>query len=68
MMQHLLRIMMQGCRCDTLDECGKGIFRKAFSNVGVKSVAKVVNRRASPKSVLLPKNRQVQEKKQRQPA
>ena len=60
-MQHLLRRMMQCCRCDTLDECGEGIFRKAFSNVGVKPLAKVVNRRASPRSVLLPKNRQVQE-------
>jgi len=39
-MQHLLRRMMQCCRCDTLDECGKGIFRKAFSNVAVKPLAK----------------------------
>ena len=30
-MQHLLRRMTQCCRCDTLDECGKGVFRKAFS-------------------------------------
>jgi MerR family transcriptional regulator, redox-sensitive transcriptional activator SoxR len=29
-MQQLLRRMMQRCRCDTLDECGKGIFRRAY--------------------------------------
>jgi MerR family transcriptional regulator, redox-sensitive transcriptional activator SoxR len=40
-MQHLLRRMTQCCRCDTLDECGKGIFRKAFSNVAVKPRTKV---------------------------
>ncbi|QNI34470.1 MerR family transcriptional regulator [Alloacidobacterium dinghuense] len=35
-MQHLLRRMMQCCRCDTLDECGRGIFRKSS---GKKSLA-----------------------------
>ena len=25
--RHLLKKMMTKCRCDTLDECGKGIFR-----------------------------------------
>ena len=29
-MQHLLRRMMRCCRCDTLDECRRGIFRKAY--------------------------------------
>jgi MerR family redox-sensitive transcriptional activator SoxR len=46
-MQHLLRRMTQCCHCDTLDECGKGIFRKACSNVAVKPLAKVLSRRAS---------------------
>jgi MerR, DNA binding len=46
--QHLLRRMTQCCRCDTLDECGKGIFRKAFTNVAVKPLAKVLSRRAFP--------------------
>jgi MerR family redox-sensitive transcriptional activator SoxR len=45
--QHLLRSMTRCCRCDTLDECGKGIFRKAFSNVAVEPLAKVLSRRAS---------------------
>jgi MerR family redox-sensitive transcriptional activator SoxR len=26
-MQRLLKKMMQSCRCETLDQCGKGIFR-----------------------------------------
>jgi DNA-binding transcriptional MerR regulator len=47
-MQHLLRRMMQSCRCDTLDECGRGIFRKAFSNVEVKPLPNLFRRRASP--------------------
>jgi MerR family transcriptional regulator, redox-sensitive transcriptional activator SoxR len=47
-MQHLLRRMMQRCRCDTLDECGRGIFHKTFSNVEVKPLANMLRRRASP--------------------
>jgi MerR family transcriptional regulator, redox-sensitive transcriptional activator SoxR len=27
-MRGLLKKMMENCRCDTLDECGKGIFRR----------------------------------------
>jgi MerR family redox-sensitive transcriptional activator SoxR len=34
-MQHLLERMMRCCRCDTLDQCGKGIFRKAYGNAPV---------------------------------
>lgn len=29
--QRLLRKMMQNCRCDTLDQCGKGIFQSQAS-------------------------------------
>jgi hypothetical protein len=29
-MQHLLRRMTRCCRCETLDECGRGIFRKGI--------------------------------------
>ncbi len=46
-MQHLLRRMMQSCRCDTLDECGKRIFRRASSNVAGKPLPKTLRRRAS---------------------
>ena len=46
-MQHLLRRMLQCCRCDTLDECGKGIFRKSFSNVVAKPLAQEVGRKTS---------------------
>ncbi len=46
-MQHLLRRMMQSCRCDTLDECGKRIFRRASSNVAGKPLPKTLSRRAS---------------------
>ena len=38
--RRLLKKMMQNCRCETLEECGKGIFRKAFTNVAVKPLAK----------------------------
>lgn len=34
--QRLLRKMMQNCRCETLDQCGKGIFRSAGGNFLVK--------------------------------
>jgi MerR family transcriptional regulator, redox-sensitive transcriptional activator SoxR len=33
-MQHFLRRMMQRCRCETLDECGRAIFQKAFGKDG----------------------------------
>jgi DNA-binding transcriptional MerR regulator len=29
-MQQLLKRMMQNCHCDTLDQCGKGIFQKQY--------------------------------------
>jgi MerR family transcriptional regulator, redox-sensitive transcriptional activator SoxR len=35
-MQQLLRRMTRRCHCDTLDECGRGIFRKS---AGKKSIA-----------------------------
>ena len=31
--RHLLKKMMQNCRCDTLDQCGKGIFRSMNANL-----------------------------------
>lgn len=34
----LLKKMMKNCRCDTLDQCGKGIFRSGYGNVVVKSL------------------------------
>ena len=34
--QRLLKKMMQHCRCETLDQCGKGIFRSADGNFLVK--------------------------------
>ena len=36
-MQRLLKRMMQNCRCDTLEQCGKGIFRGACRDAVVKS-------------------------------
>jgi MerR family redox-sensitive transcriptional activator SoxR len=36
-MQRLLGRMMQCCRCDTLDECGRGIFRRAYDGSGLKT-------------------------------
>jgi MerR family redox-sensitive transcriptional activator SoxR len=42
-----LRRMTRCCRCETLDECGKGIFRKAFSNVAVEPPAMALSRRVS---------------------
>ena len=47
-MQRLLGRMTQCCRCDTLDECGKGMFRKASSSVAAKPLAQVLGRRSSP--------------------
>jgi MerR family redox-sensitive transcriptional activator SoxR len=34
--QRLLRKMMKNCRCETLDQCGKGIFRSAGGSFLVK--------------------------------
>ena len=36
-MQRLLRKMMDCCRCDTLDQCGKGIFRSGLTDGPVKA-------------------------------
>ncbi len=35
--QRLLKKMMQKCHCDTLDQCGKGIFQSGCAEVRVKS-------------------------------
>jgi MerR family redox-sensitive transcriptional activator SoxR len=51
-MQHLVRRMTRCCRCETLDECGKGIFSKAFSSVAAKPLAKVHPEAGQPKLVL----------------
>jgi MerR family transcriptional regulator, redox-sensitive transcriptional activator SoxR len=37
-MRRLLLKMMDCCRCDTLDQCGRGIFRKGFAEITVKSL------------------------------
>jgi MerR family transcriptional regulator, redox-sensitive transcriptional activator SoxR len=34
--RRLLRTMMQNCRCDTLEQCGKGIFRSGSVGIAVK--------------------------------
>ncbi|HWY55200.1 MAG TPA: MerR family transcriptional regulator [Terriglobales bacterium] len=45
-MQQLLRKMMDCCRCDTLDQCGRGIFENGFKGVTAQSrPAKVQARR-----------------------
>ena len=44
--RRLLKKMIQGCRCDTLDQCGKGIFRSGCADVAVKSLP--LKRRRSP--------------------
>ena len=36
--RRLLKKMMQNCHCDTLDQCGKGIFRSGYRKVTVKSL------------------------------
>ena len=36
--RHLLKRMMQNCRCDTLEQCGKGIFQSGRTDVAVKSL------------------------------
>lgn len=33
--RRLLRKMMRDCRCDTLDQCGKGIFRSTYGNAAM---------------------------------
>ena len=37
-MRRLLQRMMDCCRCDTLDQCGRGIFRKGLATATVKSL------------------------------
>lgn len=36
-MQGLMRRMMENCRCETLDECGEGIFRRYYADGPVPS-------------------------------
>ena len=36
-MRGLLKKMMRNCRCDTMEQCGKGIFRGGCRDAGVKS-------------------------------
>jgi MerR family transcriptional regulator, redox-sensitive transcriptional activator SoxR len=36
-MRGVLKKMMRNCRCGTLDQCGKGIFRGGCRDAGVKS-------------------------------
>ena len=38
-MRQLLQRMMECCRCETLDQCGRGIFRSGFAGVARKSRA-----------------------------
>ncbi len=44
--RRLLKKMMQNCRCDTLEQCGKGIFQSGRTDVAVKSLP--LERRRSP--------------------
>src|SRR5216683_1951743 len=44
--RRLLKKMMQNCRCDTLEQCGKGIFQSGRADVAVKSLP--LKRRRSP--------------------
>jgi len=44
--RRLLKKMMQNCRCDTLEQCGKGIFQRGRADVAVKSLP--LKRRRSP--------------------
>jgi MerR family redox-sensitive transcriptional activator SoxR len=37
-MRYLLQKMMDCCHCDTLDQCGRGIFKKGLTEVTVKSL------------------------------
>jgi len=43
--QRLLKKMMQNCNCDTLDQCGREIFRKRCTTVGFRSLPKNLQRR-----------------------
>jgi MerR family redox-sensitive transcriptional activator SoxR len=36
--RRLLNKMMQDCRCDTLEQCGKGIFRSGCADLALKSL------------------------------
>jgi MerR family redox-sensitive transcriptional activator SoxR len=36
--RRLLKKIMQNCHCDTLEQCGKGIFSSGCANVAVRSV------------------------------
>jgi MerR family transcriptional regulator, redox-sensitive transcriptional activator SoxR len=36
--RRLLKKMMQNCHCDTLDQCGKGIFRSGYRKVTLTAV------------------------------
>ena len=36
--RRLLEKMMQNCRCETLEQCGKGIFRRGCADVAVRSL------------------------------
>jgi MerR family transcriptional regulator, redox-sensitive transcriptional activator SoxR len=44
-MRHLLQRMMDCCRCETLDQCGRGIFRSGFAEVTGKSLPRKVRAR-----------------------
>jgi len=37
-MRRLLRRMIDRCHCETLDQCGKGIFRSGMSSVKTQGV------------------------------
>src|SRR5579859_4085358 len=40
-MRGLLKKMVQDCRCDTLDQCGKGIFQSKYGNLLTPSLSLV---------------------------
>lgn len=44
--RRLLKTMMENCHCDTLEQCGKGIFRSASAGVAVKPLS--LKRRRGP--------------------
>lgn len=53
-MQGLLKKMMQSCRCNTLDQCGEGIFRRGCFDIVVKSRSTnrlITRKRAHPASL-----------------
>jgi hypothetical protein len=37
-MQGLMRRMMQNCHCETLDQCGEGIYRRGYAVGAVRPV------------------------------